>query len=73
MLSVRSMWEEERHGGHREDPGILTKAGISFPSVFSPLVIAAAVMIRSSVMAICVLYPKKDVSAVLCPVFYKLS
>ena len=39
-----------------------TSFGSSLPSVFSPLVIVAAVMIRSSVIAMCVLYPKNEVS-----------
>ena len=42
-----------------------TSFGSSLPSIFSPLVIVAAVMIRSSVIAMCVLYPQNEVSAVL--------
>ena len=42
-------------------------AGNCCPSLFSPEVTVAAVIILSSLIAICVLYPKNEEFAVLCP------
>ena len=49
-----------------------TKIGIIITASILVLIVAA-VIILSGVIAICVLYPKKDVSAVLCPTFTSLS
>src|SRR5699024_12806840 len=45
----------------------------SFLSFFSPVVTVAAVLILSSLIAICVLLPKKEVSFVLWPIFASSS
>ena len=44
--------------------------GSCLPSFLSPLVITAAVMIGSSVMARCDLYPQNELFALLCPPGY---